>query len=337
MKEKTKRVGTFIHVTIVALLLAGASVALFNIVAIASDHGILAQPKHIAVLYRSAALVPMIDSFTETLATHGWNEGKNVTIDRYLSYDDMALLDFQAGEVVKKKYDLIVAIGGPTAEATMKKTSTIPIVFYTIQNPITEGLIKEYHSSANNLVGVGGVDIQSRQIEILEEFHQLQNGLGVLGFNEQTSNASRDAIMAAAQADNVTVINESIASSADVARAFDDLAGKGVTTVYMTSGPTGDRFLSEMAQAAIDHRMILFGGTRTAPQSGVLASVNVDIEKIGMQFADDADRILHGTAPKDISSLLPDKSFVAVNKKTAAAIGVTIPQGILSQADFVAE
>ena len=338
MKEHTRHIGLFINITLVALALAGAAIVVMNLAVVASERGVFTKQKRVAIVYRSALISPMVDGFVNKMKTLGWSEGKKVQYQWFLSYDDAQLLDFQARQVAAGKFDAVVAIGGPTAEAIKKFTSTEPTAFYTIEDPITEGLIESYHGSGNNFVGVGGSEVAARQVETLEELHHMSAGLGVLVFgSEPTSNASFALIDVAAKNDNVKIVKENITGDSDVVKAFADLKDHGIETVYITSGPSGNLMTGAIVAEAIAQKMILMGALRTIVQAGALLSVNVDTASVGEQLGKFVDQILRGTSPKDISSELPNKSFVALNKKTADSIGITIPQDLINEADLVVQ
>ncbi|MBI3963897.1 MAG: ABC transporter substrate-binding protein [Candidatus Kerfeldbacteria bacterium] len=292
----------------------------------------------VGILKRVSTLDPLIKRFIEVMNERGYQKDLKVHYEERNGFDNKVLLRKYADAFVSADVELILAVGdGPALvawEATAERHT--PTVFFVTGDAVELGLIESYGTSGNHFVGVGSARYQQRQIEILTTLIPTVETVGVLTTaNDRTSEGFAQDMGRALLAASMTMEEESITSSEDVGRVFVVFAQNGVDAVFIAPGGVTSNSTDVIAQAAIQHRLPLFGNSQVGAASGVLFTYFVDQSAVASQLADMALAILNGAPPSQLSSQFPEKGFLSFNQSTAEAIGVTIPQQLLEKADVL--
>lgn len=320
----------------ISVALAGAVLLILRIGINVGRYGITGRIYHVDIVYRTEAMSPIINSFKSEMDRLGYREGKNIVYEQRNSFTDAQLLDFYIQQLIADKSDLIVALGNPVAKAVQQKTSTIPTVFYTLLDPVDEDLIASFQSSENNLVGIGGAKTEISQIEIMKNIAPLTNGFGAIVFPDDIASiASLKQLQDAGRVENVTIVPKNVDDVQKIGDVFDELRSEGIISVYLTAGAVAGKNMDLIVQAAIEHHMLLMAVGDTFVEAGALVSLSVDADTVGRSLADMTQSIFEGKKPTDMSSSYPTKSSFVINKKTAEAVGITIPEDVLTKANKV--
>jgi putative ABC transport system substrate-binding protein len=281
-----------------------------------------------------------IAAFYEGLAETGYVEGKNVTIERYWGEGRVDRVVALASEMVRSRYAVIVVFGSTPGALALKAASrTIPIVFHIGPDPVAVGLVASLNRPGGNLTGVSliNVEVIAKRLALLHELAPAVKSVAHLvnPTNTDATEAETKEMQTAAGllglrlvVLNVRTINE---IEAAFATAFPGQAGALIVG--------GDSFFS----ANRDHVVALAARYRvpaaySAPRfaaTGGLMSYGADIRDSIRIAGIYAGRILKGERPADLPVQLASKIGLALNMKTAKALGLTIPEALLATADEV--
>jgi putative ABC transport system substrate-binding protein len=284
---------------------------------------------------------PRVSALTQALANLGWTEGRNVRIDVRWGRGDDNRRRALAQELVGLQPDLVLAGGTPATVALHRETQTIPIVFAGVSDPVASGIVARLDRPGGNTTGFAlyEASLGPKWIELLSE---IAPGL------------KRAAMMFNPDINPVTVYfmpsfeaaARSLKVEANTAPVHDDVE---IETAVIALGREPGGGLIVMPDAfVVAHRVpiILAAARNNVPavyivsdfvRAGGLFSYGPDLVYNFRRAATYVDRILRGAKPADLPVQLPTKFEMAVNLKTAKALGLTVPQSILLRADEVIE
>jgi len=311
--------------------------------------GAFAQPatkiRKIGVLNALPREAPLPQVFLRGLRDLGYVEGKNIIVEyRSGAYGDFPAL---AEDLVKLKVDVIYAVLEQAALAASKATTTIPIVFAVIGNPVRLGLVASLAHPGGNVTGITayGSDLGGKRLELLKEFIPRLSRIGVL-WNpappakmpdgpqmnrpgqmglEQTEEAGR---ALGIQVQSFPVRRPSDFNTVLEAAMHDRI---GALIVEEDSLTYSER--SRIVELAAAHELPVIYGYRDYVVSGGLISYGANLPQLMHRLADYIDKILKGAKPSDLPVEQPTKFELVINLKTAKALGLTIPQSLLLRAD----
>ena len=288
-----------------------------------------------------AAAAANVAAFHQSLREHGYIIGQNVRIEyRWAEgkYDRMPAL---AGDLVTHKINVIVAGGGsPSALAAKGATSTIPIVFANVGNPVEQGLVASLARPGGNLTGISILlgELTQKRIELLTELVPQARMIGLLinpnnPINETTTADPQEA----AWAKGVQLSILKITSADDSEAAFAALAPMHIEALLVSPDPLF--FIGRERIVALASRQAVpaMYGWREFVDAGGLISYAPSTAGTYRQTADYVAKILNGANPADLPVQQPTKFELVINLKTAQALGLTVPQSLLARADEVIE
>ena len=278
------------------------------------------------------------EPFVEGLRAQGWIEGKNIAFERLYSNGRNDRLPELAAQLVQRNVDLVVAVGTPPAVAARDATTTIPIVFFFVGDPVGSGLVASYARPGRNLTGLGGfaAGLYVKQLELLKEVVPKASRIAMfINDDFPLHAASRAEIEPAARKLGVTLIPVQVKVPEDIDVAFATIARDKIDALYILGQPLIGAQRARVAKLALAQRMPAISGFDIATEAGLLLSY-------GGRLADDArrlpyfvDRILKGAKPAELPVEQPTRFYLSINLGTAAAIGLTVPPSILTRADRV--
>jgi putative ABC transport system substrate-binding protein len=268
---------------------------------------------------------------------HGLVEGRNITLVN--TFAGEVYERFSAAELVRRRVDAIVAVTRLAAVAAQRATSTIPIVFVVVPDPVKSGLIDSFARPGKNVTGLTNmaVDLAAKRLEIFKEMIPSMTKLALLvnatdpqvarGFVDETEAASRKLGM------NIRPIE--IRAPEDLDQAFPVIAAERLDGVYAVQDGLffAERF--RIAQLALVHRLPVSSPNGEHTAAGHLMSFGPDQPSIFRRAGYYVDRILKGVKPADLPVEQPTKYDLVINLKTANAIGLKIAETLLVRADKV--
>ena len=271
----------------------------------------------------------------------GWVEGRNIVVERRYSEGRNDRLPGLAAELVGLQPDVIITAGTAAAAAAKAATTTIPIVFATVGDPVGSGLVASLARPGGNLTGIGssGSGLTGKQLELLKEAIPGLSRIAVLvnsTFLLHTTTLRPEA-EAAARSLRLAATFVEVRTPEELDSAFATIAREKLRAVLAPGQPLMFVLRARLAKLAIDHRVATMVFWSEAVEAGALMSFGertIDHARRGPYFV---DRVLKGTKPADLPVEQPTRFYLTINLNTSKAIGLTIPSSLLARADQVIE
>jgi putative tryptophan/tyrosine transport system substrate-binding protein len=286
--------------------------------------------------------IASVSVFTQALEQLGWTNGRNVRIDVRWAAANVELNAKFAKELVGFHPDVILSASTPGTAAVKRETQTIPIVFVVVADPIGEGFAASLAHPGGNLTGFTYVESSmiGRWFQLLTEIVPGIKRVAMI-FNPATAPGGGSYFLplfeTAARSFRVEPIIAPVHNDADIESVITALGRepKG-GLVLQTDAFVFARRAPIIALAAQNHVPAIYPWVEVARDGGLL-SYGTDLEDIWRRAAPYVDRILRGAKPEDLPVQLPVKFFMALNVKTAKALGLTVPPTLFATADEVIE
>jgi putative ABC transport system substrate-binding protein len=294
----------------------------------------------LAVRARSTASKPEVeyDAFAQGMRELGYVEGKNLLLDwrsadqKYERFPDMA------SDLVRLKVDVIVTEGTPATQAAQRATRSIPIVAAVVADPVASGFAASLGRPGGNITGLSSisVDISAKQMELLKTMAPKLSRVAVV----TNPDASHHPIILknlqiAAKQIRVSVLPVNARSAADIDRAFAVAAREHAEAVIIASDAFFSGRMRQIAALALQRRLPSIYTLPGYVQAGGLMSYGQNLIEHFTHAATYVDKILKGAKPGDLPIEQPTKIHLAINRKAAKGLGITVPQELLLRADEV--
>ena len=287
-----------------------------------------------------AEYAPMVAAFREGLKELGYVEGENVAIEFRWAEGKYERLSALGTDLVRRQVAAIAATSTPAAQAAKALTATVPIVFTTGADPVQLGLVASLNRPGGNVTGVSFLvnELTKKQFEVL---HQILPKAALIGFlvnpavayaRSQTTEAQDAARALGRQLFVVTARTES-----EIDAAFAALVKKLAGGVITISDPFLNSRRDQIVALAARHSLPALYPVRDYVAAGGLMSYGTSIIGAYRQVGVYTGRILKGEKPADLPVMRPTKLELVINLKTAKALDLTIPPGVLAIADEVIE
>lgn len=286
-----------------------------------------------------AALDADEKGFEAGLASAGFKEGVNVTYDRQNAQGDMGKAQSIAKKFIDAKVDLIHSIATPTTQAIAKATQSIPVVFSSITDPVSAGIVPKDSApgkkTGTNMTGVSDQWPVLLQMQTYAKFVPNAKRWGTI-YNPAESNSVLHIkeMRASAQKLGLTLVEATIGKTSEVAQAAASLVGK-VDAIVITSDNTAVADFEAIVKVCNEKKLPLFAGDVDSVARGAVAAYGLDYYLVGYSAGKKAALVLKGVKPGDIPWGPVEKFSLVINQKAAAAQGIAIPPELLKKADKV--
>jgi putative tryptophan/tyrosine transport system substrate-binding protein len=277
-------------------------------------------------------------AFHRGLAEHGYIEGHNIAIVYRGAEGEYDRLPALAAELVRQNVAVLVATGStPTALAAQSATQTIPIVFAIGTNPVEYGLVRSLARPGGNITGVTVLtaEVNAKRLDLLHELVPAASSIALIA-NPLNLAEIREAERAA----NVIGVHLLILGASnpkEVENAFATLVARQVGAVQVTGDPTFFTWREQLVALAARYRMPAIYVFRETVEAGGLISYETNIVEGYRIVGDYTGRVLKGEKPADLPVHQATTSEMVINLRTAKALGIEVPTGILVRADEVIE
>jgi putative tryptophan/tyrosine transport system substrate-binding protein len=281
-----------------------------------------------------------IGAFMQGLQQSGWSIGQNVRIDTRWAKGTADDIRRHATELVALAPDVILAHGSSTVRPLLQATRTVPIVFPIATDPVGAGFVESLARPGGNATGFMTTEygMAGKWLELLKEIAPKVTRMGILRDASQGSGTSQFAVIAAmAPSHNVEAVPVNLLTAAETEQNIAAFA----------SAPNGGLIVTAGGLAEVNRRLIVTLAARYKLPAvytqhafvavGGLVSYGVDFVDQYRRAAAYVDRILKGEKPADMPVQAPTKYELAINLKTAKALGLTVPASVLARADEVIE
>jgi putative tryptophan/tyrosine transport system substrate-binding protein len=259
-----------------------------------------------------------------------------VTIEYRWSDGNPDRLPALVAELVQVKVDVIVAGGAPAIRAAQKATSTIPIVFVVLTDPVTLGFVPSLAHPGGNMTGLASQfeELITKQVQLLKEAIPNLSRVALL-HHAEIPPAILTAAETAARSLGLTARPLNVAGVTEFDNAFKVARNERADAIHVLPSPYFNAQRGRLIELAARYRLPAFYEFRNFVQDGGLMSYGPSIDEMFGRSASYVDRILKGANPGDLPIERPTRFELVINLKTAAALGLTIPQSLLLRADEV--
>lgn len=290
----------------------------------------------IVQLVEHEALDAANKGFVEGLASKGYKEGQNIAFDKQNAQADQSNLQNIAHRFVNNKVDLICAIATPAAQTVANVTSDIPIVATAVTDYKMAKLVKDNDKPGTNVTGTTDMNPVADQLDLLVKLVPNAKTIGVIYCSsEVNSQLQVEILKKAAAAKGITVKEATVSTVNDIQQAAHSLVGS-VQAIYVPTDNVLASAIPTLISVTDEAKLPVICGEGAHVRAGGLATLGVDYYKLGFQAGEMAADILSGKAKPAEMAIQAQKDFKPViNMKSAAKIGLTVPEALLNDAEVI--
>jgi putative tryptophan/tyrosine transport system substrate-binding protein len=321
-------------------LVGGAAAAASGAVR-AAEHD---RVRHVSVLMGYAEEDPdtqaRMRAFREGFEQLGWKDGRNLQLTYRFGAGDVDRVRSQAKELVGSNPEAIVCETTPTLRAAADQTSTIPIVFISVTDPVSDGFVTELARPGGNITGFTNFEptMGGKWIELLKKVAPASRRVGII-FNPDTAPGGGKFVLKSvaesAPALGIELLPFAVRDDAEIEHALAGLGSEpGGGVIAMLDVFIAVHRPAIIAQATAKRLPTVFPW-RFGATDGELVSYGVDVADLHRRAAGYVDRILRGAQPKDLPVQQPTKFELVINLKAARALGIEVSPMLLATADEI--
>ena len=310
--------------------------------------GVLAQPvgklPRVGVLWHAGSAEEeaiYLGSLLEGLKLLGYVDGKTIVLEHRFPNEIPERFVSLAAELAALKPDVLVAVTRPAAIAAQRATTTIPIVFIVVPDPVGTKLVNSLARPGGNVTGLThiAVELSGKRLAFFKEAFPRSSRVALLLNGNDVPGMQRyiDEFQTAAVALSVSVRPVDVRSLGDFEAAFDTIVAERLDGVILPADGLFYQGRVRLAQLALQRRLPLVVYSRETLEAGALLSYGTDQRAIFRRAAAYVDKIIKGERPADLPVEQPTKFETLINLKTARALGLAIPEIALVRADEVIE
>ena len=288
----------------------------------------------------ASADAPRLEAFRQGLRELGYVEGQNIIVDYRHEAREFDRLPSLAAELVRLNIDVLVAVTTNAALAAKKTTSTIPIVFMGVTDPIAAGLAESLARPGGNSTGITNMAaiLTGKRLAFLKEAIRTVDRVAVLWDPQAPGSVPQwKESQLPAEKLHLQLHSMEVSSVDQYEAAFNEAIKARSTAVWVTLNPLANSNQRLIAELAIKSRLPSICARGDYAENGCLMAYGPGYSTEGRDGARYIDKILKGAMPADLPIEQPTKFELVINLNTAKRIGVAIPQSVLSQADKVIE
>jgi putative ABC transport system substrate-binding protein len=281
-----------------------------------------------------------VAAFLAGLQQLGWTDGRNARIETRWGGGDAEQIRKHVAALVSFDPDVILAVGTQTAGPLLEATRIIPIVFVQVADPVGAGFVDSLARPAGNATGFANFEygISSKWLELLKEIAPRLTRVAVLRDPSVASGTGQlGAIQSVAPSFAVELISIDLRGASGIERALTAFARKPTGGLIVTAGNLGVVHRDLILALAARHELPACFSDRIFVDQGGLISYGPDRIDQYRRAAGYVNRVLRGERPADLPVQVPTKYELAINLKTAKALGLTVPDKLLARADEVIE
>jgi len=282
-------------------------------------------------------------AFVQALRQFGWVEGQNLHLDIRWNAGGAALGQTYAAQLIGLQPEVILVATTKNLEVIREATTTVPVVFVQISDPVAQGFVASLTKPGGNLTGFSAYEFSTggKWLDLLKEIAPGLARAAVL-FNPDTSPQSKffmRAIETAASSRGVRAIAVQVGAAADIESAITNVARESNGGLILPTDTFTSLHQKQIVELADRHRLPAISWNPVFARVGGLMSYSVSVTTLEQyrQAAAYVDRILKGAKPGDLPIQQADKYILVINLKTAKALGLTVPLPLLGLADEVIE
>jgi putative ABC transport system substrate-binding protein len=281
---------------------------------------------------------PYVEAGRAALRDAGYIEGQNIAIEYRFAEGSLDKLQAQAAELVALKVDMLVMVGDLAVRTAQKATTTIPIIMVSAGDPVASGFAASVARPGGNITGMSSLlpEMDAKLLALLKEAVPKASRVAVLwNPNSHGGVLGFKAMQAAAPGLKVTLVSIEARKPDELDAAFAAITAQRAHAVLVITDPITFRNRDRIIEFAARNRLPAMHEVREFVNDGGLMSYWPSLVAMIRRVPIFIDKIAKGAKPAEIPVEQPTQFELAVNEKTAKAIGLAIPQGIMLRADTV--
>jgi putative ABC transport system substrate-binding protein len=275
------------------------------------------------------------------LRNHGWIDGRNLIIEYRYAQSQNHLLPALAAELIALNPDVLIGAGPQVAVALKSATTTIPIVFVGVADPVRIGLVQSLPRPGGNITGLATLvpGFTSKEIEVLRQMVPAASKVAVLANpgNPMHRLAIVEELPQTAQTLGVALPVVEATTTEELDIAFASAATQHADAMIVFGDPLTFNNATQVIALAAKHRLPAIYLSRYFATNGGLISYGPDFADLHFRAGGYVDKIFKGAKPSDLPVERPIKFQLTINMKTAKELGLTVPPMLLARADEVIE
>jgi ABC-type uncharacterized transport system substrate-binding protein len=286
----------------------------------------------------AAADAPRLEAFRQGLRELGYVEGQNIVIEYRHQGGGFERLPELVAELIGQKPDVLVAVTTNAAIVMKKATTTIPIVFMGVTDPVSAGLVESLSRPGGNATGITNIAaaLTGKRLELLKTALPRLSRLAVLWDPQAPGSVPQwQESQLPARELGLQLHSMEVSSVEHYEVAFKEAAEAQNAALWVTLNPLANSNQKKIADLAISHRLPSICARSDYSENGCMMSYGPGYGIEGKDGARYVDRVLKGAKPADLPVEQPMKFELVINLQTAQKLGVTIPRSMLLQADKV--
>lgn len=273
----------------------------------------------------------------DELAAAGYETGKNLEWMWESAQGNPAIAAQIANKFAGEQPDVIIAIATPSAQAVVSATDAIPVIFSAVTDPLGAKLVNNLDQPGGLVTGVSDLSPIAQHLDLIAEIAPDAKRIGVLYNAGETNSVSLvNLLKQEAPAQDMTLVEATVASSGEVATAARSLVGK-VDAIYIPTDNTVASAREAVIRVGIDNQLPVFAGDTDTVEGGAIATLSFNYYDVGRQTGRMALRVFEGEKPGDIPVEVAKRLELSLNLSAAEAMGVIIPESVAARADEVFE
>jgi putative ABC transport system substrate-binding protein len=279
-----------------------------------------------------------VEAFRQGLREHGYEEGKNIVVERRYTESRRERVAEVAAEFVRLKVDVIVTSLDVATAAVKQQTQTIPIVMAISIDPVATGFVSSLARPGGNVTGLSTMspELAAKRLELLREAVPGLSRVAIMWNTNVPGNLLEYKEAGdAARSMRLQLQSVEVSSVDDFERAFSALKTGGAEALIVAGSGLTSTNAGQIANLAMKHRLPSMVSSRDRVDAGGLIAYGPNLAELWRRAATYVDKILKGAKPGDLPVEQPTKFELIINLKTAKALGLTIPPSLLRRADEV--
>jgi putative ABC transport system substrate-binding protein len=296
-----------------------------------------AKVYHVGIVIRGSSYLPGLEGFKKKMAGLGYQEGANIQYTVHI-VDRREDLPGAISDLITRGIDLLHVYSTPATIEAYKQTKTVPIVFGSMGDPLASKTVKSLESSGTNVTGVNSFSapLTAKRLEFLLEAAPAVTRVAIAFSREDTPGmSSYNFAQEAAAKLGVTLVPYYITQERPVKETARAITKKNVDGMIISADSGVWANLSTFVEQSLKESMPFAVFDKDMVANGGLIGYGPDYFVTGEQSAVLADKILRGQPPATLPIETPRRLILAINLKTARALGIEIPRQLLQKADLI--
>jgi len=303
----------------------------------------LQAPKTIGLLFpwKSDDVTENTDLFVRAMGEIGYVKDDHFTLVTRMSDGHYERLVGYAAELVRLKVDLIFAASTIAVSAARGATTSIPIVFIYVTDPVGAGFAESLAHPGHNVTGLANItlDLNAKRLQLLKD---MLPGLVRVAYLVNPKSAppviaTANGIQKLAEPLRLQTFIVNASGRAELEVAFGEMTGERAQALLVSGDPLLWNLRQEIAGLALRHRLPSMWSSADCAEAGGLMSYGNDFSEVDRELAGYVDKIFNGARPGELAIQQPSKFLLVINGRTANALSIPIPQGLRARAERVIE